>query len=184
MRRPGAVHRRWFERAVVGQDDVIVAVRRRRARSVASSRPGPAGAGSGDRRPPTSCPPGRPGRSTRASGVTRIRNNRIVTIGFPLHASGTISRRPSVRFTSPLVNPVVVSCATRWASRLYLYAQCMATVFTKIINGELPGRFVYGDDDIVAFLTIAPMTGPHPGGTAGRDRQLAGRRPRVFPGGS
>lgn len=37
----------------------------------------------------------------------------------------------------------------------------MATVFTKIINGELPGRFVYEDDEIVAFLTIAPMTQGH-----------------------
>ena len=37
----------------------------------------------------------------------------------------------------------------------------MATVFTKIINGEIPGRFVYQDDDIVAFLTIAPMTQGH-----------------------
>lgn len=37
----------------------------------------------------------------------------------------------------------------------------MATVFTKIINGELPGRFVYSDDDIVAFLTIAPITQGH-----------------------
>jgi diadenosine tetraphosphate (Ap4A) HIT family hydrolase len=37
----------------------------------------------------------------------------------------------------------------------------MATVFTKIINGELPGRFVYEDDDIVAFLSIAPMTQGH-----------------------
>jgi diadenosine tetraphosphate (Ap4A) HIT family hydrolase len=37
----------------------------------------------------------------------------------------------------------------------------MATVFTKIINGELPGRFVYEDDEIVAFLTIEPMTQGH-----------------------
>ena len=37
----------------------------------------------------------------------------------------------------------------------------MATVFTKIINGELPGRFVYEDDGIVAFLTIEPMTQGH-----------------------
>jgi diadenosine tetraphosphate (Ap4A) HIT family hydrolase len=37
----------------------------------------------------------------------------------------------------------------------------MATVFTKIINGELPGRFVYQDDDVVAFLTIAPITQGH-----------------------
>src|ERR1700754_1697040 len=37
----------------------------------------------------------------------------------------------------------------------------MASVFSKIINGELPGRFVYEDDDIVAFLTIAPITHGH-----------------------
>lgn len=37
----------------------------------------------------------------------------------------------------------------------------MATVFTKIINRELPGRFVYEDDEIVAFLTIAPITQGH-----------------------
>jgi diadenosine tetraphosphate (Ap4A) HIT family hydrolase len=37
----------------------------------------------------------------------------------------------------------------------------MATVFTRIINRELPGRFVYEDDEIVAFLTIEPMTQGH-----------------------
>jgi diadenosine tetraphosphate (Ap4A) HIT family hydrolase len=37
----------------------------------------------------------------------------------------------------------------------------MATVFTKIINRELPARFVYEDDEIVAFLTIQPMTQGH-----------------------
>lgn len=37
----------------------------------------------------------------------------------------------------------------------------MATVFTKIINGELPGRFVYEDVDTVAFLSIAPITQGH-----------------------
>ncbi|SHT38431.1 Hypothetical HIT-like (histidine triad) protein [Mycobacteroides abscessus subsp. abscessus] len=37
----------------------------------------------------------------------------------------------------------------------------MSSVFTKIINGELPGRFVYEDDDVVAFLTIAPITQGH-----------------------
>jgi diadenosine tetraphosphate (Ap4A) HIT family hydrolase len=37
----------------------------------------------------------------------------------------------------------------------------MATVFTQIINGTLPGRFVYQDDDVVAFLTIEPMTHGH-----------------------
>jgi histidine triad (HIT) family protein len=37
----------------------------------------------------------------------------------------------------------------------------MASVFTKIINREIPGRFVYEDDEIVAFLTIEPMTQGH-----------------------
>ncbi|MFV0493715.1 HIT family protein [Mycobacterium sp.] len=37
----------------------------------------------------------------------------------------------------------------------------MASIFTRIINGELPGRFVYEDDDVVAFLTIEPMTQGH-----------------------
>jgi len=37
----------------------------------------------------------------------------------------------------------------------------MASVFTQIISGELPGRFVYEDDDVVAFLTIQPMTQGH-----------------------
>src|SRR5215218_8198407 len=37
----------------------------------------------------------------------------------------------------------------------------MPTVFSQIINGDLPGRFVYEDDDVVAFLTIQPMTQGH-----------------------
>ncbi|MBC2681238.1 HIT family protein [Corynebacterium anserum] len=37
----------------------------------------------------------------------------------------------------------------------------MATVFTKIINGELPGRFVYRDDKVAAFLTIEPVAYGH-----------------------
>jgi histidine triad (HIT) family protein len=37
----------------------------------------------------------------------------------------------------------------------------MATVFTKIIEGEIPGRFVWRDDRAVVFLTIAPITPGH-----------------------
>ena len=37
----------------------------------------------------------------------------------------------------------------------------MSSVFTKIINGELPGRFVYRDDAVVAFLTIEPLRYGH-----------------------
>jgi diadenosine tetraphosphate (Ap4A) HIT family hydrolase len=37
----------------------------------------------------------------------------------------------------------------------------MPTLFTRIIDGELPGRFVWTDDRVVAFLTIAPLTAGH-----------------------
>jgi diadenosine tetraphosphate (Ap4A) HIT family hydrolase len=37
----------------------------------------------------------------------------------------------------------------------------MSTLFSKIINGDLPGRFVYRDDMCVAFLTIAPICPGH-----------------------
>jgi histidine triad (HIT) family protein len=37
----------------------------------------------------------------------------------------------------------------------------MPTLFTRIINGELPARFVYTDDLVVAFLSIAPLTAGH-----------------------
>ena len=37
----------------------------------------------------------------------------------------------------------------------------MPSIFTKIINGELPGRFVHRDDEVVAFLTIAPVRPGH-----------------------
>jgi histidine triad (HIT) family protein len=37
----------------------------------------------------------------------------------------------------------------------------MPTVFTRIINGELPARFIYTDDLVVAFLSIAPLTAGH-----------------------
>ena len=33
----------------------------------------------------------------------------------------------------------------------------MSTIFTKIIDGELPGRFVWRDERCVAFLSIAPL---------------------------
>jgi len=35
------------------------------------------------------------------------------------------------------------------------------SVFTKIINGDLPGRFVWADETCVAFATIAPHTDGH-----------------------
>jgi histidine triad (HIT) family protein len=37
----------------------------------------------------------------------------------------------------------------------------MPTIFSKIISGDLPGRFVHQDDLCVAFLTIAPICPGH-----------------------
>jgi diadenosine tetraphosphate (Ap4A) HIT family hydrolase len=37
----------------------------------------------------------------------------------------------------------------------------MSTVFTKIINGEIPGRFVWREADVVAFLTAGPLADGH-----------------------
>jgi histidine triad (HIT) family protein len=37
----------------------------------------------------------------------------------------------------------------------------MPSVFTRILQREIPGRFVYEDDDCAAFLTIAPVTPGH-----------------------
>jgi diadenosine tetraphosphate (Ap4A) HIT family hydrolase len=37
----------------------------------------------------------------------------------------------------------------------------MPTLFTKIIQGEIPGRFVWTDEQAVAFLTVAPIRPGH-----------------------
>lgn len=65
----------------------------------------------------------------------------------------------------------------------------MPTLFTKIIDHEIPGTFVWADDEVVAFLTIAPLRPGHtlvvpraevdrwtdlPGSLAGHCLQVAG----------
>jgi histidine triad (HIT) family protein len=37
----------------------------------------------------------------------------------------------------------------------------MATIFTRIIEGELPGRFIWRDDQCVSFLSINPLQPGH-----------------------
>ncbi|MBM7367958.1 HIT family protein [Gordonia hydrophobica] len=37
----------------------------------------------------------------------------------------------------------------------------MPSVFTHIINGDLPGRFVWKDGTAVGFMTIEPVTAGH-----------------------
>ncbi len=37
----------------------------------------------------------------------------------------------------------------------------MTTIFTRIIDGEIPGTFVHRDDRSVAFMSINPLTPGH-----------------------
>ncbi|AIG64658.1 HIT family hydrolase [Corynebacterium atypicum] len=37
----------------------------------------------------------------------------------------------------------------------------MSSVFSRIIAGELPGRFVYRDEEVAAFLSIEPVAYGH-----------------------
>ncbi|MGH8964642.1 MAG: HIT family protein, partial [Actinomycetes bacterium] len=37
----------------------------------------------------------------------------------------------------------------------------MSTLFTRIIDGELPARFVWSDDRAVGFLSINPLGPGH-----------------------
>jgi HIT family protein len=37
----------------------------------------------------------------------------------------------------------------------------MSSIFTRIINGEIPGRFVWRDSECVAFMDIQPISKGH-----------------------
>lgn len=37
----------------------------------------------------------------------------------------------------------------------------MATIFTRIIDGQIPGTFIWKDDDCVVFMSINPMAHGH-----------------------
>jgi histidine triad (HIT) family protein len=37
----------------------------------------------------------------------------------------------------------------------------VATIFTKIIEGEIPGTFVWRDEECVAFMSIGPLRSGH-----------------------
>ena len=37
----------------------------------------------------------------------------------------------------------------------------MPSIFTRIINGEIPGRFVWRDDACVAFMDVRPLNRGH-----------------------
>lgn len=37
----------------------------------------------------------------------------------------------------------------------------MSSIFTRIINGEIPGHFVWRDSECVAFMDIQPISRGH-----------------------
>ena len=51
--------------------------------------------------------------------------------------------------------------AARTSPSRGLYSGRVTTLFTRIIDGELPGRFVWRDELAVAFLTIEPRAPGH-----------------------
>ena len=55
----------------------------------------------------------------------------------------------------------VIPGADKIATRIDAERKPMTTIFTKIIDGEIPGRFVWKDDDVVAFLSIGPLAEGH-----------------------
>src|SRR6478735_1601509 len=42
-----------------------------------------------------------------------------------------------------------------------LRSPAVTTLFSRILAGEIPGRFVWRDDECAAFLTIAPIRPGH-----------------------
>src|SRR4051812_43075418 len=53
------------------------------------------------------------------------------------------------------------STSTCGSSTGSAYDPSMTTIFTRIIEGELPGRFVWRDDRCVASLSINPLRPGH-----------------------
>lgn len=56
---------------------------------------------------------------------------------------------------------VAASCAPARLGCAALEETRVPTLFTRILKGELPGRFVWSDDRAAAFLTIAPIRPGH-----------------------
>ena len=107
------------------------------------------------------------GRLNLDDMVTRQYKLEQINDGYTGHAGGPQHprrhplhrRRPVTAGLRPEQSPA--GPGTLVLSRASHMLAAMATVFTKIINGEIPGRFVYEDDEFVAFLTIEPMTQGH-----------------------
>ena len=134
----------------------------------------------------------RPGRSRRSRARPRApgwrrrgSRRRALRLAVPVRALllGVAPRRPVVdhrdgeRPRAPRQHQPTSLHAVM--PRKLLPSSAMPSIFTRIIDGELPGR-VWRDDRCVAFLSIARSDRPHARGADRRGRPLA--RPRARPG--
>src|SRR5947199_251429 len=89
----------------------------------------------------------------------------VITFGTVSNRSTAMSPRPSSsgRWMGGWSCPVTTRQPTRPPAdaRRTIPAMTEPTLFTRIIEGEIPGRFVWRDDRVVAFLTIAPIRPGH-----------------------
>ncbi len=69
--------------------------------------------------------------------------------------------RPILPGADKLRRPLGTHASAEGASDQGNERKSMSTLFTRIIEGELPGRFVWKDDDVVAFLSIGPLAEGH-----------------------
>ena len=67
------------------------------------------------------------------------------------------TRPPRLARRSPRGSVVQSESTASWRE----YRRRMATIFTRIISGEIPGTFVYDDDLCVAFMSINPLRRGH-----------------------
>ena len=98
---------------------------------------------------------------------------------------------PTATVRRPGYEPTAFAVARRrrrrTSSPLIRQELTMPTIFSRIIAGEIPGRFVWKDDHAVAFLSIEPMMPGHTLVVPARrgrplDRPRAGPRRAPLPG--
>src|SRR6187431_2919539 len=76
--------------------------------------------------------------------------------------TGSIASRTTVMtFGTVRIRSVRTSSAAVSVTGSPYDARSMPTLFTKIIEGDIPGRFVWRQEDVVAFLTINPIMPGH-----------------------
>ena len=61
----------------------------------------------------------------------------------------------------PLAKPLPAAGEEQESGGIRTKGRPMSSIFTRIIKGEIPGRFVWREDDVVAFLTMGPLADGH-----------------------